>query len=226
MSDIENVKSVALPDEVRKWFEKEGYPLEFRTAQVFQRNGFNTFQGYYCQGQGQDLLEIDVLANIDAPMASATLFRISYVVECKWSRDKPWVVFTSPYSWILESACIAQTIASRLGEAVTFCLAGDRSLDKMNTFIRRAKGGFGGRRAFEKRDATKEDQFYRTVQSVVNKAVMEAKHCDLNDPSKGPFPSQGVLVFPLIVVDAELFEVYYDQSKDAFEMLPTHCCPN
>jgi hypothetical protein len=148
MSDGEGVTPAGLSDEVRRWFEKEGYPLEFRTAQVFRRNGFRTFQGYYCHGQGQDLLEIDVLANIDVTVGNDTFFRASYVVECKWSKDKPWIVFTSPDTFVLESACIAQTVASRLGEAVTYCLAGDGSVGKLETFARRQNGGFGGRRAF------------------------------------------------------------------------------
>jgi hypothetical protein len=211
-----------LSDEVGKWFEKEGYPLEFRTAQVFKRNGFHTLQGYYCHGQGENLLEIDVLANVDADLRKGSFFRVSYVVECKWSKDKPWVVFTSPDSWILESACIAQTVASRLGEAVTYCLAGDRTLQQLDTFVRREKGGFGGRRAFEKRESDREDQFYRAVQSVVNKAVTEAKHYDEESTATGPMPAQGALVFPLIVVEGELFEAYYDQANDKFEMLPTN----
>jgi len=50
---------------------------------------------------------------------------------------------------------------------------------------------------------------------------MQANHFDLNDPSAGPFPSQGIVVFPLIVVDAEIFEVHYEQPQDAFEIRPT-----
>lgn len=116
MNDL-NQNTGNLTSEVTKWFEKEGYPLEFRTAQVFQQNGFNTFQGYYCHGQGQDLLEIDVLAHVDLRSGSADprLFRISYVVECKWSRDKPWVIFTSRDCSPLESAGIAQTIGLQIG---------------------------------------------------------------------------------------------------------------
>lgn len=104
---------------------------------------------------------------------------------------------------------------------MAFCLAGEARLYELDTFARRAKGGFGGRRAFERRDATKEDLFYRAVQSVVNKSVMEARHYDQNDPMPAPMPSQGALIFPLLVVDAELFEVYYDRTRDDFEMLPT-----
>src|ERR1700687_1334235 len=100
-----------LPAKVRAWLDEEGYPLEFATAATFRRHGFAVRQGMYIREKG-DAREIDVAASRNAKRNG--LRRVYHVVECKWSKDKPWVVFTGP-GGMAASACITQTISSLLG---------------------------------------------------------------------------------------------------------------
>jgi hypothetical protein len=109
-----------------------------------------------------------------------------------------------------ESACIAQTIGSLVGEAVMFCLAGDRSLHSLELFKCPERGGFSGRRAFEKHENDKYDQFYRTVQGVVNAAMAEARRYDIPKPREHEVPRSGAIIFPVVVINGNLFEAYYD----------------
>jgi len=76
-------KSKNLLDQVSSWLNSEGYPTEFRTANIFQKHGFHVTQGMYVRGDTQgSRREIDVLASITTRTSSGFL-RISYVVECK-----------------------------------------------------------------------------------------------------------------------------------------------
>jgi len=77
---------------LQEWLEKEGYPLEFRAAAAFRRAGFNVVRGWYVDGEpGGKRREIDLLAMDRAPGCQ---IGVDVVVECKWSGDKPWVVFS------------------------------------------------------------------------------------------------------------------------------------
>jgi hypothetical protein len=190
---------------VKEWFESEGYPLEFMTAHAFREAGFDVNQGLYVQDEAGYPREIDVEADFTADTNPDGFFRISQVVECKWSRDKPWVLFTSGRSIMAESACIAQAVGSTLGQAVLYCLAAEEPLKGLSLFRRANRGGFGGQRAFAKRE---KDLFYEAIQGVVSRAVARAEDWDQGTVEQGIVPVSGLIVFPVIVVDGTLLEAY------------------
>lgn len=67
------------------WMSTEGYPLEFKTANIFRANHFNTFQGRYVNDFKTNIpREIDVIAQKTTDVGDSFL-RISYVIECKRS---------------------------------------------------------------------------------------------------------------------------------------------
>ena len=101
-----------------------------------------------------------------------------------------------------------------------FCVAGERALHPLRMFKHTERGGFSGRRAFEKQDKETYDQFYRAIQSVVSAAAAKAKafgRC----AQDGQAPRDGLIVFPLIVVDTNLFEAYYDPHGDEVRVSET-----
>jgi hypothetical protein len=199
-------KSTNLLRRVRSWLNSEGYPTEFRTASIFQKHGFHVSQGTYVPGDAEGLKrEIDVLASI-TERASSGFLRISYIVECKWSADKPWVVFASPTTRMAPSACIAQTISSELGEAIVWAIAGNKTLHSLQTFLTPEKGGFGGRQAFSKGN----DAFYSAVQAAVGNSTSYVTEYDRRHREKGTIPEAGVVAFPIVLVDGDIFLAYFD----------------
>ena len=91
-SDVSSGAQKSLPDKVREWLSSEGYPLEFVTAHTFRDNKFNVRQGRYVHDPNSGTpREVDVLAQETFDLEDSFM-RISYPVECKWSRDKPWVI--------------------------------------------------------------------------------------------------------------------------------------
>lgn len=210
-------KPPLLADKIKGWLNSQGYPLEFRTAAAVKSAGMRVFQGYYVTEQdSSQTREIDVLGKIDT--SSNPYLEVGLVVECKWSRDKPWVVFTSRDTGMAPSACIAQTIASRLGQAAMHCLAADPELAKLEIFQRNDRNGFGGRQVFEQEKGT--DHFYAAIQSVVGKALAYARGFDHETGKPNEIPESGCLAFPLIVVEGELFESFYDADRGEVVVTP------
>ena len=123
----------SLVERLTKWMNSEGYPTEFRTTNIFRRHGFHARQGEYVEGKEDTKREIDVISSVSVDTDFGFL-RISYVVECKWSSDKPWIIFTSPTNTMAVSAMAAQTISSKLGAATMWVIAGHKDLTSLETF--------------------------------------------------------------------------------------------
>lgn len=173
-----------LPAKLTQWLNQQGYPTEFRVANICQRNGFRIRQGEYVEDDKSDTVrEIDVLASCDHASRDF-LIRIEYVIECKWSKDKPWVVFTSSAGRMPESACIAQTIGNNFGSTILWAIAGEKELQKLDSFSSPERPGFGGRQGFSHGS----DLFYSSVQSVTDAAVLLMDWYDRNSKKVGELP--------------------------------------
>jgi len=140
-------KSKPLEERLREWLDEEGYPLEFSTAHVFRTAGFSVRQGTYVRSEDSETpREVDVTASVDCS-DSESLIRVYHVIECKWSQDKPWVVFTDRRG-MGPAACVTQTISTLLGSAMLWKDAGLESLHKLDLFATPTRSGFNGRQAF------------------------------------------------------------------------------
>lgn len=201
-----------LKSKVESWLSKQGFPLEFRVANVFQSHGFSVRQGDYVQSEASEKpREIDVVA--DWTFRSEYGFvRLSHVVECKWSKGSPWVVFTSTGGHMASSACIAQTISSYCGNALLWIAAGNEKLHELEVFHAPAMPGFGGRRTLSDKD-----DFYSAVQGVVTKATLLAGSHDAfdqrcNNLSKSA--NAATIACPLVVIDGPLFTAEWDKINE------------
>jgi hypothetical protein len=90
--------SEKLIQEIRGWLDKQGYPLEMQVARTLREIGFEVSSSeYYLDPDDQKPREIDVIATLQKTMGR-TKFEIAYTVECKLSKNKPWVCFCSTAS--------------------------------------------------------------------------------------------------------------------------------
>lgn len=198
---------------VAEWLSGEGYPLEFRVAEKFREARFQVRQGQYVRDPETHLpREIDVLAS-RTRSRNRHLARVYNVVECKYSRHKPWVVFTGP-SRISPAACIAQTIATDAGHAALWALAGDEGLQNLDVFSSPERPGFGGREAFSKNV----DVFYNSMQSVVSLSYLLTQSYDKPPRYPSEALKRAVVAFPVIVLDGTLFEAWFNRDSDELEV--------
>lgn len=151
--------------------------------------------------------------------APGYLVRVCHVIECKWSRDKPWIVLTSPHGHMAAAACVAQTISNSLGSAILWTLAGDPVLHDLDFFSTPERPGFSGRQAFSKGN----DLFYAAVQTIVHALTFLMKQYDDDDDASQlrNLPKNAVLAFPIIVVDGEIFEAFFDSQRDQMRIEAT-----
>lgn len=204
-----------LKTQVEEWLGKQGHPLEFLTANMFHQNGFEVIQGSHIRDpKSSTRREIDVLARVNKSVVTDVYggvntfsLQIYHVVECKWSNDKPWIVFTSENQVIDSTFSIYQTIATSTGKAILWVWASDESLYPLSLFHAPSRPGFGGRQAFSK-DI---DVFYATMQSVSSASLGLAESLNSHKPFSY-LDEQVAIIFPVIVLDAPLFEAHFDSS--------------
>jgi len=196
-----------LRQKVRKWLDHTGHPLEFRAAHALHAAGFCVTQGLYVPGEDPDRpREIDVVASV-RPKSDLISLSCHLVVECKSSRDKPWVVFTRR-SLVEVGQRAILAFSSGPIQAKLFGLARTGKLSGLTTFSRPHRIGFAGRQVFSKSDD--KDIFYGAVQSVVAKTrSLYVEWCQRNGGIDEP---TGAFFLPVVVVDGRVFEAYFDDA--------------
>jgi hypothetical protein len=92
-----------LEDKIKRWISKNGYPLEMEVAQTLKKNGFKVGQSIlYKDPETNKYREIDIIAHSNKQI-NGVWFNLAYVVECKKSIDKPWVVLKNKELFSLKS---------------------------------------------------------------------------------------------------------------------------
>jgi hypothetical protein len=189
---------------VGSWLESEGYPLEFATAAEFRRVGLDVRQAEYTKQSGdRPRREVDVVAHLTRRGVSN--LRIEFVVECKWSAEKPWVLFASP-DGMTPAACVTQSFGSQLAELLAWKEAGCSDLAKMSLFRQLGRTSFGGRQAFSK----SADVVFDALRAVTGNAYALAREYDGTAvrPQRNGLPEWGTMTVPVIVVEGRLFEAF------------------
>jgi hypothetical protein len=78
---------------LKKWILKNGYPFEMKVANLFQKKGFKITQSIlYKDVDTNKYRELDIIAYY-GKVINGVSFNFSFVIECKKSTDKPWLVF-------------------------------------------------------------------------------------------------------------------------------------
>lgn len=183
------VKSNSVLNAVRTWLDKQGFPLEMRTASAFRAAGFDVRQSsYYVDPETGKGREIDVLAyHPDPVMLGVT--KIMFVIECKTS-DKPWLLLQSADTLVGYLRYRAFSVLS--DAALTTMLHHSEWIETLPWLKKPPLAGYAFRQAFGEKDV------------AYSAAITVAKACEnLVGPQDDQFPTF-TLVFPIIVVDSPL----------------------
>lgn len=203
-----------MSEAVEQWLSSEGYPLEYYVAGRFAFSRFHVLQGEHVRIRDEEKpREVDVVADM-ATESGGMFIRASNVVECKWSADKPWVIFTSGRGRMMNSAVVAQTMGSAVGDTLLWMLCGDKSIQRLALFQSPKAPGFGGRQAF----ANKNDLFYATMASVTSACVGMNEDADRGQKfGNKKLPRYAHVSFPLVVIEGHLFEASYNAEGGRIE---------
>jgi hypothetical protein len=198
-----------LDAKVREWLASSGYPLEMQVAEAFRKAGFQISQGIYYPDSGGPR-ELDVLAQ-EIHHTRWALLRIAFFIECKASRDKPWIVFASErdtFSHYDPRDLMHWGPANKKGTIVRHLLAEFANVAKFPLFNSREIPAYGvvqarlGKSPGEDKGG---DQSYAATMQVCTAALALTRHDDRQDAPAALVNRYTTIGFPVIVVDAPLY---------------------
>jgi len=192
-------KANDLNKKVLEWVKGQGYPLEMKVATSFRNCGFEVIQShYYPDPENNDLREIDVVA---ITPEDTGLIDVSFVIECKSSKEKPWILFTSEHT--LEG----------LSRLFSYCIHSDSARNilvekHIETHVEQPWMKKYGRVAYGLTQAftTGSDVTFKASTGVLKAAISRKRILSKNKFS--PF----IFVFPVIVIDGKIFECFINKQ--------------
>jgi len=185
---------------VEKWLQESGFPLEMEVAQALTHVGFEVSQSaYYLDPETSEAREIDVIATMESAQTSIPV-RMTAVVECKSSRDVPWIVFRRIGPPFMPESVVGSLATTRAGIGFLARLKRNRSATRLPLFSAREYVGYGITQALK----DKPNNAYGAVMNVAKAADMHLRSSDI------PLVAQEVvhIVLPIVVTEAPLFETH------------------
>lgn len=192
---------LGIEDKIKEWLDSQGYPLEMRVAERFQQAGFSVLQSrYFNDPEENKQREIDVTAAV-LKIGKRCLSSVIFMIECKKSADKPWLIFMPPEpteQHILRSAhgtfAVSNKVREDLPETIRMQWGSVPSLHPGTRY------GHGITQAFTK------------GVDVPYKAVMGALKAALWRSSTYESIEEYVFAIPLVVIDGKLYECSLDSA--------------
>lgn len=215
---------------VRGWLDKQGYPLELSVGRIFEKQGWETnHQTWYSDDASGVTREVDLLATRSLTAGDNSRgVAFSLVVECKRSRDKPWVVLSSP----IGSAVALRSPFPRWisGDAYGVARLKAKVLPPRSLLPPRDRIGHGLVAALTDGKENAPTSPYSALRSVANAAhALDRERGAMSLAMQAYFPFVPVFA-PLLVVDGPLFECFLDTtgSDTIVEEASTSCviCPD
>ena len=192
---------------VRKWLTEQGYPLEMSVAQTMRKSGFDVIQAEYYRDPEVDApREIDVVASVQT-VGPGVLARVEFVIECKTSRDKPWVLFSSSAFRVARPASVAQRTASGTGPKALFDLANRTEVQDLSIFSLGENIGYHVAQAFGQNT----DKAYVGLMSAANAAKAAARRADQRSSTDRRLV---FFEFPVVVIDGILLHCVLEDDND------------
>jgi hypothetical protein len=189
---------------VEAWLKDQGYPLEMRTARAFQSRGWFLHQSRrYKDPVLEKEREIDLLAFNDDPAPSSKIHG-HFVIECKWSPQKPWVLFAATVQSLTSMGHFRSTpMTTTATAAVKNLVLKDISGFPLFSCIAEH---YAIVQAFSRELAI--DAAYSAVHAAVSAADFFA--ADMSKSSK-----HSIFYLPTVVLDGELFQCSLGEGGEA-----------
>lgn len=200
-----------LETKLAEWVKQEGFPFEMRVARAFQKAGFLITQSdYYKDPTTSASREVDVTALMNFYIKPIVI-RVEFLIECKSSKNKPWVVFCGEQEELEAPAWVANRFASRAGLKILCDYAGSKEFQSLSLFRLRAPVGYGLQQAsIDGKNNHNQDVAYAAMCGVGNAARASADYFrDHLDASK-------ILEFqfPVIAIEGRLFECRLSDNEE------------
>lgn len=189
-----------MKDKIKDWLLKGGLPLEMKFSRALLKGGFEVAQSvYYRDPETDKFRETDIVAS-KYERINETWIHLTFVIECKKSTDKPWV--------ILKNERLSNSIDNLLpiyhtDNASNFINASNKNEYKSPLLFRNDRNlGYSVQTAFNNGS----DRSYESIQSVT-------KACEYFAHKVSQRSKVCAFYFPVVLVDGTLCEASYLEEE-------------
>jgi len=188
---------------IKNWIEKNGYPFEMLVAKSFKDAGFQISQSVLFKDEETGKYrETDIIAH-ETKNIENVWFNVSFIIECKKSTDKPWVVLKNLNQYTLLNKRYPVLI-SRNGNKLIELIQSKNSYKSELLFPNIKNSGYNIVTAF----SSKSDSAYSASQSVI-------KACEyLLKKSNNSHKRFCNLYVPIIAIEGDLYESYLNTQNE------------
>ena len=195
---------------IRKWLDKQGYPLEMKVARSFQEAGFSVSSSeYYLDPDEGKPREIDVIASMKTTIAGIS-FQLAFTVECKSSKGSPWVCFCAGRKQQRESSVgFLARHATVQGRTLLTEISSNPDITTGHLFDLPDDHAYGVRNVLK----TGADVSYQAIVGAQKAAHALIAHYDRIQTHPSPVHTV-CIAFPLVVVDTPIFNCNLGDAGD------------
>jgi hypothetical protein len=188
---------------IKNWIKKNGYPFEMQVAKSFKKAGFEISQSVmFKDEESGKYRETDLIAH-ETKNIKNVWFNISFIVECKKSNEKPWIVFKNSEQYTLINKRYPVLISNN-GQKLIESIIKFSDFRSPLLFPEIKDSGYNIVTAFN----SKSDTAYSASQSVIKACEYLLKKS--NESSKR-FCN---LYVPIIAIEGDLFESFLDSGNN------------
>ena len=183
-------------DQVKRWLEEQGFPLEMQSASEFRKAGFEVTQAnLYSDIETGKSRHIDVFAAFKDYIG---VTRIAFVVECKASK-KPWLLLSDPEVLTGYHRAHSFAVADKNAfKAMTEDPVFSALMEHCPWFRKDQLTGYSLRNAFSEKDIA-----FEATTSVAKASLAFVK---------GAKEYQQRVAFPVIVISSPLVRCFLDDT--------------
>jgi hypothetical protein len=215
MSDPRSVdRTTNMPElhsKILVWMKKHGAPLELRCARMLREAGWEVEHShFFIDPVSQKHRELDLLASRTLRGPDLTTLTFALAVDCKQSPEKPWVVFSAASDSGYRQLPM-HFVAGVQAEQLVFEALGIGG-EFPRPFRVGPRIGHGVVKAFTDAASPDPSGAYAALQSVASAATAVNLKAERLLGIGSPAFSEATLAFPVLAVDAPLFEYYADED--------------
>ncbi|MFL6305447.1 MAG: hypothetical protein ACJ72H_18105 [Candidatus Sulfotelmatobacter sp.] len=185
-------------NEVRKWLDDTGYPLEMRTASAFRAAGFEVTQSsYYVDEETSKAREMDVEA---ISISALGCVDVRFFVECK-AGSKPWALLCSEDT--LRNYNHFRAFGAMSGPSRTNLVRKNVEGGLINEYPWLTKHGVVAAYSIRQAFSGEKDTAYAAAMNVAKACEAHVSHSKYLN-----------FAFPIIVIDAPLIQCTLDTKGE------------
>lgn len=192
-----------LEDKIRDWINKNGYPFEMEVARIFQESGFQTSQSIlYKDRISEKYRETDLIAFMTKCINDVWV-NLTFVVECKKTTDKPWIIFKNKKMYSLEGWKYPHFASKNAKKLINEILASD-NFQHSSIFPKTVESGYNIAVAFNE----KSDMAYQATQSIISTCEFLVNSSNNSDKK---FLN---IYIPIVAIEGKLYEAFLQTTND------------